>query len=559
MRIYIYLFVINLSIFSFCDIIGQSIWTIKDPNGMDVTIDQDSSFLTIYNGYLLFYTVNSSSGDRNILMSNGDTSFWVLNIDLPVTSDFTPFIFRKNDELIFRIGDVWYSSYGSSETTEVFYDNKDINNEYSFLRIFELYTPSNFHHDLLIEAIEKSTGDTLSLYHNYTDETTTPYAQRLKIIEGDLKGVGPFLGEYFIAAVFDDLEGEWSEVGFYRQNSSGFKLLLPLGLKEHYRINTIYYSGLQWIVDHLDNGEKIVYQYTQSLDSCTDVTMNQFPGYTPLEIINPKWPYWGPQFPNEPQFSFSDIIWRGRNQNGSIRYFLRSNFGQEFEIVDLQNDVDVDFVFSDVFDDSIYYYNPLELDKGLIRANFKNGMSIKESTTSSFDDDFVLQSYNGKMYFGRYNVQSGTIQAISKDFINDNKYEFLESASGERINSPINYSFMSNRIFVHSRTIEGVKLFVFDPDSIVAVKSIDDHYSGIFVTPNPSNGIFHIQLPEIYSYTSDWTYVVFDEKGSLIKNGKINMPEFDVDLTELPMGFYNISILNKKGIVQAVPLILSGK
>ena len=117
-----------LSIFTFCETIGQAIWTVKDPSGIDVTIDKDSSFISTYNGYLLFYTVNSSSGDRNILMTNGDTSFWVLNEDAPLSSDFTSFIFRRNDELIFRVGYVWYSSYGGTETTEVFYDNGDNNN-----------------------------------------------------------------------------------------------------------------------------------------------------------------------------------------------------------------------------------------------------------------------------------------------------------------------------------------------------------------------------------------------------------------------------------------------
>lgn len=106
-------------------------------------------------------------------MTNGDTSFWVLNEDAPLSSDFTSFIFRRNDELIFRVGYVWYSSYGGTETTEVFYDNGDNNNEYNYLKIFELHTPSDFNHDLLIEALDKSTGDTLILYHNYLNNTTT--------------------------------------------------------------------------------------------------------------------------------------------------------------------------------------------------------------------------------------------------------------------------------------------------------------------------------------------------------------------------------------------------
>ena len=93
MRICKKLLVFSLFIFTICEAFGQAIWTIKDPNGSDIIIDPDSSFITNYNGYLLFYTINSSSGERNILMANGDTSFWVLMEDVPLTGDFTSFIF----------------------------------------------------------------------------------------------------------------------------------------------------------------------------------------------------------------------------------------------------------------------------------------------------------------------------------------------------------------------------------------------------------------------------------------------------------------------------------
>ena len=559
MRIYNFVLAMCLSIFTFCETIGQAIWTVKDPNGVDVIIDKDSSFLTIYNGYLLFYTVNSTSGNRNILMANGDTSFWVLNEDAPLSSDFTSFIFRRNDELIFRVGDVWYSSYGGAETTEVFYDNDDNNNEYNYLKIFELHTPSDFNHDLLIEALDKSTGDTLILYHNYLNNTTTPYDDRLRVFQGDIMEVGPYTGEFFVTSVFDSTAAEWGDVGFYRQNGSGFKLLCPLIEKQMYQVQNLFYSGKEWIVDYLDNNEKVVYQYTQSIDSCLDVTNIEFPNYTVLEVLNPKKPYWGPAFPNEPALSYQDIVWRGKNSNGSIRYFLRSLFGQEYEITDIRNDNNVDFIFSHFQDDSIYYYNPTETQRGLVRTNFKNGMSVKESTSIPFDTDYTLQAYNGKMYFGRYNSQDGAIQAMSKDFVNGNKYEFLESTSGGRIESPINFSFMGDRIFVHSKTSEGIKLVVFDPDGTVSVNPLDDHYSRILVSPNPSSGIFHVKLSEAISNIPVLTYIVFDEKGSQLKDGKVVGHDFDVDLTGLPPGLYHLSIFDKNSIINTIPIILTGQ
>ncbi len=257
--------------------------------------------------------------------------------------------------------------------------------------------------------------------------------------------------------------------------------------------------------------------------------------------------------------SYQDIVWRGKNSNGSIRYFLRSLFGQEYEITDIRNDNNVDFIFSHFQDDSIYYYNPTETQRGLVRTNFKNGMSVKESTSIPFDTDYTLQAYNGKMYFGRYNSQDGAIQAMSKDFVNGNKYEFLESTSGGRIESPINFSFMGDRIFVHSKTSEGIKLVVFDPDGTVSVNPLDDHYSRILVSPNPSSGIFHVKLSEAISNIPVLTYIVFDEKGSQLKDGKVVGHDFDVDLTGLPPGLYHLSIFDKNSIINTIPIILTGQ
>lgn len=554
-----FILLIGLLISSYFDIIGQAIWTVKDPDGGDVIIDQDSSFLTIYNGYMLFYTINSSTGDRNILMANGDTSFWVLNEDVPLTSDFTPFIFRKSDELIFRVGDVWYSSYGGAETTQVFYNNGDSNNEYIYLKMFELYTPSNFHHDLLIEAIEKSSGDTLTLHHSYLNNTTTLYGKMLHVFKGDLKEVGPYSGEFFLAAEFNDLSMSWGEAGFFRQNSSGFKLLNPVASKNMYDAHNIFYFGKEWIVDYFESGEKVVYQYSQSQDSCINVTDIEFPNYTVLELINPKWDSWGPLFPSYPPLSVSDIVWKGRNQNGSERYFLRSLFGQEFEIVDLRNDDDVDFVFSYFHDDSIYYYNHSDTQKGLVRTNFVNGMSVKESTSIPFDSDYTLQAYNGKMYFGRYNAQAGAIQAMSKDFVNDNKYEFLESTSGERIENPINFSFLNDRIFVHSRTVDGVKLIVFDPDAIVSTQHIEKQSEYITVAPNPSTGVFVVQTKNDYLIAPGSDFIVFNLLGTIVRRGKVVNSSFELELTGMPAGTYQFSIMDKGQGIYSAPLVLSNQ
>jgi hypothetical protein len=309
----------------------------------------------------------------------------------------------------------------------------------------------------------------------------------------------------------------------------------------------------------ITDGTKLVYSYRSELDSCIAVTETEFPNYSVLEVINPVWTDWGPMFPGNNPFTIDDIVWKGRNQNGSERYFLRSLFGQEFEIVDLRNDDDVDFVFSQFHDDSIYYYNHSDMQKGLVRTNFVNGMSVKESTSIPFDSDYTLQAYNGKMYFGRYNAQAGAVQAMSKDFVNDNKYEFLESTSGERIENPINFSFLGDRIFVHSRTAEGVKLIVFDPDAIVSTKHFEKQSEYITIAPNPSTGVFEVQTKNDYLIAAGSDFVVFDVLGTIVRRGKVVNSNLELDLTGMPAGTYQFSILDKGQATYSTPLVLSGK
>ena len=183
-------------------------------------------------------------------------------------------------------------------------------------------------------------------------------------------------------------------------------------------------------------------------------------------------------------------------------------------------------------------------------------MSVKESTSIPFDTDYTLQAYNGKMYFGRYNSQAGAIQAISKDFVNANNYEFLESTSGARIESPINFSFMGDRIFVHSKTVDGVKLIVFDPDAVVSVEPIEKHSHYVTVSPNPSTGVFAVQTKDDYLMSPGSDFVVFDLLGSIVRKGKVTNSKFEIDLTGLPASTYQFSIIDKGKTIYSSPLVL---
>ncbi|HZV70863.1 MAG TPA: hypothetical protein VFG10_15010 [Saprospiraceae bacterium] len=549
-----YLFILTL----FClgisaDIMSQTIRTIQDPSGNDILLNKDSSFLTVINNHLMLYAIDETSNNRNILVTNGDTTFWLLHTGFDQTFSYTPFLTRKDGEILFRTGNAWYISEQTPESTELFYDNQEVNNSVEYLRIFETAAVNISGNNLLIEAKNKLSGDTIILYHNTETGNTSPFGSKLRIIEGGLPMVGPYEGTGFITSIFNSNSQEWSEVGYYRQYTSNLTLLLPLGNKEKYSLNFV--AGDR-VVAHFDDGSKKIYQYYEDPDSCTEITQSLFPNYTVLEYQNLKWTTYG--YPLEPPLSYYNYFWKGMNQFGSVRYFVLGALGEDVEITDIRNVPDVDFIYSDYTTDSIYYYNYSNLQKGLIRYQIFNGGTKKDATSVAFDSDYKLRGYLSQIYYGKYNSQSGKIEAAAKDFLNNGKYGYLESSNGKRIEGPTDFTFLDDKIFVHSRTTEGLKLVVYDPNGIVAVGPEPKVTLGISVAPNPSSGIFNISYRN-FNFPSKLTYIITTDQGTLVFKDKLFESEFEIDLTGKPSGKYNLCILSNGSKLYSTSLVLLNK
>ena len=532
---------------------AQAVWTIKDPNGSDIILDKDSSFLTIHNSYLIMYTLDKETDKRNILVTTGDTTFWLFNAGFAKELSFTNFVNRYSDELVFGIDGTWYITKGTTESTHIFYDNNDPGSIYEYLNVYEFSAVNIDGNNLAIEAIVKASGDTVILYHNSEFNSTTLYSKKLRIIEANLPRFGSHEGSFFIGSVYNDVSQSWGGVGFYREYSSSLRLLLPLGVKQTYAINKVTLSGTR-IVDYQDDGSKKVYQYNSGLDSCIEITQSLFPNYTVLDYQNVKWTSYG--HPLEPPLSYYNYFWKGRNQSGSIRYYVPDTFGSDLEITDLRNINIVDFIYSDYSTDSIYYYNYSNLQKGLIRYNIYDGGTKKDATSIAFDTEYKLRGYLDRIYYGRYNPQSGKIEASVKDFLNSGEYSFLESTNGKRIEGPIDFTFLDDKVFVHSRTADGLKLVVFDPDGIVAVNQQTPFNSNLQISPNPSSGIFNINLKDLNIQMNNLNFIICNDNGIVVLSDRITEPEFVVNLTGLPSGRYNFSLLSKKSILSNKALIL---
>lgn len=65
----------------------------------------------------------------------------------------------------------------------------------------------------------------------------------------------------------------------------------------------------------------------------------------------------------------------------------------------------------------------------------------------------------------------------------------------------------------------------------------------IQVYPNPSNGEIWVKFSENMTYD----YIIFDSKGTQIKNGQIHQQKH-IDISTLSSGYYTLKILSKKGV-----------
>ncbi len=532
----LYLFLL-LNLFTF-PAKAQSLWTVSDPDGNEVLIDRESSFLSEVNGLILFYTCDNSQGVRNILVTDGSSSYWLFDTGFSMERSFTRFITRNSDELLFGIGDQWYLTKGTPETTQVFYDNNAPGSLYNYLRISEFLALNIAGNNLAIEAENKESGDTVTLYHNTEFETTNLLSRRYSVLKDNLEAFGSINGSFFVGSEFDYDSKSWSQVGYYRELQGNAKQLVALTPKAIYNTNGNYGK----LVDHQEDGTKFIYQYTSDQDTFLDITQTIFPGYVPLEYQSLKWLGYG--FPHEPPLSNKDYYFKGRNGFGQIRYFTTDVFGDLYEIEDLRGAEQVDFIHSEYANDSIYYYN-FDEEAGLSRYNLFNKGTVKDPSPVSFDPDFRLKGFLGRLYYGRYNPESGSIEASVIDNPEGGNIYYLESSAQERIENPVDFEFLDDKVFVYSRTSEGLKLVVYDPDGVVSIPKVDMMITS-HVSPNPSWGFFQVRLND-FRPAGHFQCIVMDMKGNLVFQKNVAESDFAIDISGVSTGMYPMSVVTHDG------------
>src|SRR6187551_2716508 len=96
---------------------AQSFKIVKDPLGNEITINEDSAHLFNAFGNLLAFTINQEDDTRNVLVFNGDTSYWLFNQGFDKHLNVTPFTRTEKfgipgNYVWFSIGNIWYETKG---------------------------------------------------------------------------------------------------------------------------------------------------------------------------------------------------------------------------------------------------------------------------------------------------------------------------------------------------------------------------------------------------------------------------------------------------------------
>jgi hypothetical protein len=530
---------------------SQTIEFIKDPNNHEVVLVKDSSYLINTGSSLIFYAIDVETNTRNVLLTDGMESTWLVPGGFNTLSKYFPFTSINEEIYVFRAGNTWYRTDVANKITDIFYDNESAGNQYEYLKLHQSESVNGIQNNLIIEARDKTSGDTIILFHRTENNTTAPFGKKIRIHKAGMPSMGSLKGNLIIASVFDEVTQSWGEVALYREFSTNLTRLLPLGSKTKYDVNFTILLGEDYVVDHLTDGTKKVYRYFRNTDTCTNVTTILFPDHTLLEFHNLKWTSYG--HPLEPPISYNDYYWKGRNQSNEVQYFTSAAL-EAVEIADLKNVAQVDFMYSFHTPDSIYYYNYSNTQRGLMRYHKYNQGTKKDATSTPFNQEFKLKGHLDKMYFGRYNNQSGRIEAIVKNFPG-NSYSYIQSGDGKRIENPLDFEFIDNKIFVLSRTAEGRKIAVFDPNGIVAIPGIEMYKDQISVYPNPASDNFNIAISDAILALPGLRLTINDASGNTLLTSPIWQQVSNIKLVGFQPGLKYLTIHTGTNTIYNKPLI----
>ncbi|MGB3077431.1 MAG: T9SS type A sorting domain-containing protein [Saprospiraceae bacterium] len=413
------------------------------------------------------------------------------------------------------------------------------------------------------EAIERTTGDTVVIFY---DEDTKIYKEfrdqagyPVKIVqESEEFAISGSETIDFVGAKYNADVQTWGPVGVYQATLNSLTQVYELGTRPKYDLNFVYkdYIFYQYIIDHDSSSSTKVLAYNTATHTFDNVSSSVLPGFEVLEAYNLQTIYNDGE--TSGMNSFHESVWKCKNLAfGNVRYFLRSPYRDDKEIIDLRNKENAFFIFDEGIEDTLYYYSYGENQRGLVRYNIVNNIAAKDPSSIPFDTDFKIRGWKGKMYFGRYDSASGKIAAAYKDFYEDGKYAFLQSNTGEKIVNPIDFTFYHDDVFVHSRTNEGVKLVYYDTATIVSTDEIQEAINSVEINPNPSTGIITLKFSDIGETTTVFTkYSICNSMGKIIGHGNIYSSDIEINLSEKPAGVYFLILKRDQEILLTKQFVL---
>jgi hypothetical protein len=533
--------------FAFSTIKAQSFKEVVDPQGQVVKLKRDSSHLFEAFNHFFVFALDSRDGKRNVLMFNGDTSFWLFNQGFDLSLSYSDFVRTElygipGNRIWFRIGTVWYATRGTPATTSVFNDANDNTATHIFLQLFNFRTG-----ELGIEAIEKNNGDTLTLIYNPQNQNYTPFVdefgENIKVIEMTER-FGSNESKDFIGAQFNPMTHQNDIYGLYNWTPGYLRLLVPLDKRDDYDISVIYkdLSVYQFVVDRISADSAKVYEYKVASSQFEDVTNTVIANSEVIDAYNlPSVHYDGDL--NAP-FSTSESIWKVvALPLHTTRYWVQSLFEANKEINELRQEQKARFMFESVSDDSIYFYNYGDLNKGLVKYNLENKAFVQEPSNIDLGEDFVLKGWKGKMYFARYDDAIGEFVAAFKDFYNGNTYGYIEDYTGAKISNPIDFSFLDDKLFIHSKQDDSVILVYFDPTTIVSNNELHKPPFEMSISPNPASNELHVVLNSVETIsTACFDIKVTNALGEYLFVKQLVESSTIINVSDYAPGVYNISI-----------------
>jgi len=78
------------------------------------------------------------------------------------------------------------------------------------------------------------------------------------------------------------------------------------------------------------------------------------------------------------------------------------------------------------------------------------------------------------------------------------------------------------------------------------IEDVEEGANGIALFPNPTDGIFTFSLEEV---NNDTRFQIVNMQGQVVKASNVRQGNNTVDMTDMPVGFYQLTVFNNEAIL----------